>query len=90
MRVLAVAQHLGALQGEVQRRRQDGGQLGLLGVGLGGALEAVDRCGPAGVEPGDDGRVVGRGVGEGGPGQPAPGGAWRASRLARSSSSTAG
>ena len=46
VRVLAVAQHLGALEGEVQRRRQDGGQRGLLGVGVGGAVEVETGVGP--------------------------------------------
>ena len=38
------------------------------------AASCGDGTGPARIEPGHDGRVVGRGVGEGGPGQPAAGG----------------
>jgi hypothetical protein len=58
VRVLAVAELLDALEGEV-----DGGRERVVvagGVGL--------------VEPGDDGGVVGSGVGESRPGQPTPGG----------------
>ncbi len=73
VRVLSVAQQLGAFEREVQGRREDLGQLGLLDVGSGGAREVPDGCGPAGVEPGDDGRVVGGSVGERGPGEPATG-----------------
>ncbi len=51
--------------------REDLGQLGLLDVGGGGAREVPDGRRPSGVEPGDDGGVVGGGVGEGGPGEPA-------------------
>ncbi len=74
MGVLAVAQDLGALEGQVQGPGQDGGQRRLLEVGVGDPVERLHRAGALAVEPGDDGRVVGGGVGEGGPGQPATGG----------------
>ena len=72
VRVLPVAEHLGALEGEVQRRREHRAQCGLLGVGGRGAVEIRDRGRAAGVEPGDDGRVVGGRVRERGTSEAAP------------------
>ncbi len=62
VRVLAVSQRLRQLEREVDRGRQTGGavRLGIDGRGL--------------VEPGHDGGVVGRGVGERRAGQPTAGG----------------
>ena len=56
----------------MQGLRQDGRQCRLVSVRLGETLEFPDRAGAFAVEPGDDGRVVRRSVGEGRPGQPAP------------------
>jgi len=58
----------------VQGQRQDGSELRLGAVGVGGAVELIDGPGPTGIEPGNDRGVVGGGVREGGAGKPAPGG----------------
>ena len=90
VRVLAVAQHVGALERELQGRREDGRELGLFDIVRRRALEIRDRCRPAGIEPRDDGRVVGGSVGEGSPGESAPRGGRAARPCRRNSSSTTG
>ena len=74
VRVLAVAQHVGPLEREMQGRRQDGRELGLCRVVCGRALQLRHRCRSSAVKPGHDGRVVGSGVCEGGAGEAAASG----------------